>query len=515
MLFPDDLDVVSRRARVARAARAAREAARQAKLAQLASPAHGGGHGSDETPAHAAAAAAAARLGALKAVIGALDEAERTPPLRSSLSQGGLSEGRARTAGRADGGLDRRAGAAASAALAHQLALHERQLLGQVRQCELRQLAFAKKNKAELAPRDARRPLQQDEPVCRRARGAAAAARARRLFVSLAVLSRQLRNFNGVLEVVAALNSAAIYRLRRSWETVPQPALDDFRALDKLMRPERSHAALRAAMREDMAAPTVPYLGLYLTDLTFIEDGNPDTVAAADGSGAERLNFAKCQMVAKALGEVAHFQRAVYAAPAQNMVLAFLRSLAPPNDDEIFQMSLAAEPREANRQTSMSGAPPPLPPGLLGDAGDGKGTPRGGGRRRSLSSAVKVVMLSRKASTESPPTPEKSRTSNGWRRRSSPPRLQQSPRVRPSGWRPEHAHEHAHTHTRTRTHAHAHAHTHTHTHTHTRTPRPPSPSPLFFCARRANGGGGGDGRSASTEVEGVPTPAHPSGCSRE
>ena len=51
----------------------------------------------------------------------------------------------------------------------------------------------------------------------------------------------------------------------------------------------------------------MPYLGLYLTDLTFIEDGNPDlllvrdeTLADADEASSHQINYAKCQMVAKA-----------------------------------------------------------------------------------------------------------------------------------------------------------------------------------------------------------------------
>ena len=64
---------------------------------------------------------------------------------------------------------------------------------------------------------------------------------------------------------MAALNSAAIHRLKRTWEQLPPTVLRQFRELDELTRPSRSHAALRCAMREGFDQPTVPYRGLYLT----------------------------------------------------------------------------------------------------------------------------------------------------------------------------------------------------------------------------------------------------------
>ena len=56
---------------------------------------------------------------------------------------------------------------------------------------------------------------------------------------------------------MAALNSAAIHRLKRTWEQLPPTVLRQFRGLDELTRPSRSHAALRAAMREGFDQPTV------------------------------------------------------------------------------------------------------------------------------------------------------------------------------------------------------------------------------------------------------------------
>ena len=63
----------------------------------------------------------------------------------------------------------------------------------------------------------------------------------------------------------------------------------------------------------------VPYLGLYLTDLTFIEEGGKDVVVER---GRSVINFAKCQMVGKALTEIIHFQKIKYALEPSAQVLA-------------------------------------------------------------------------------------------------------------------------------------------------------------------------------------------------
>ena len=313
-------------------------------------------------------------------------------------------------------------------ALAQQLALHEQSLLGRVRRCELQQLAFAKKNKAELAPhvmalvdhfnkmsRWVCHAVVREKELPRR-------ARALRLFVRVAMRCREVRNFNAVLEVVAALNSASVYRLKRAWELLPAASLADFRVLDRLMRPERSHAALRAAMREDLDAPTVPYLGLYLTDLTFVEDGNADYVHDASvGGGTQLVNLSKCAMVAKVLGEVEHFQRARFAAEPQPGALAWLQQLAPPPDAEIFELSLAAEPRERRHTTTAAATGGATASSWDGAAtGGGSLRERSAGRRSSPSLSklgrASILSLRLTGSSDSPsasPQPSSRAANNG------------------------------------------------------------------------------------------------------
>ena len=180
----------------------------------------------------------------------------------------------------------------------------------------------------------------------------------------------------------------------RPSQALPRASRREFDELGDLVRPDRSHAALRQAMRAAAKRPVVPYLGLYLTDLTFIEDGNKDWVA--DSSGNERLvNMSKCAtpgqphypraarrlgprtcrtaslspsaaaphrcaMVGKALSEILHFQRHEYDLEPNEAVAIFFTSLEPPDDEEIYALSLVCEPRDGD------GASTPSPSGRPG-----------------------------------------------------------------------------------------------------------------------------------------------------
>ena len=79
------------------------------------------------------------------------------------------------------------------------------------------------------------------------------------------------------------------------------------RFLHLLSCPSRCQVSLHHSFRglrnclRSADPPCVPYLGMYLTDLTFIEDGNPDTV---DGL----INFVKRRLYANVIRDLQQFQ---------------------------------------------------------------------------------------------------------------------------------------------------------------------------------------------------------------
>ncbi len=74
--------------------------------------------------------------------------------------------------------------------------------------------------------------------------------------------------------------------------------------LCKLMSRELNFKTFRAHLH-NVNPPCIPYLGVYLTDLTFIEDANPDYLDEAKLI----INFDKRRMVAQVILEIQQYQQ--------------------------------------------------------------------------------------------------------------------------------------------------------------------------------------------------------------
>jgi hypothetical protein len=79
----------------------------------------------------------------------------------------------------------------------------------------------------------------------------------------------KLNNYNGMMAFVAAFNNAAVARLSQTRKEVPSKLLEDFELIEKIMNPESSWKSYRGRIH-GADPPLIPYMGLYLSDLTFI-----------------------------------------------------------------------------------------------------------------------------------------------------------------------------------------------------------------------------------------------------
>ncbi|BGP55990.1 cell division cycle-related protein [Rhodotorula sphaerocarpa] len=167
-------------------------------------------------------------------------------------------------------------------------------------------------------------------------------------FVAVAERCLSLNNFSVLIHIIAGLNSTPIHRLRRTWETVNQKTMITLGMLNRVMKPDKNYKEYRAILRKS-APPCVPFLGVYLTDWTFIGDGNSDMLREKP----DQINFHKRQKASELILMIKLHQATTYNLQAVPPIATFLQdSLFPPaletsrEDQRLYEMSLALEPRE-------------------------------------------------------------------------------------------------------------------------------------------------------------------------
>ncbi|XP_036134446.1 ras-specific guanine nucleotide-releasing factor 2 isoform X3 [Molossus molossus] len=158
-------------------------------------------------------------------------------------------------------------------------------------------------------------------------------------WVAVADICRCLHNYNGVLEITSALNRSAIYRLKKTWAKVSKQTKALMDKLQKTVSSEGRFKNLRETLK-NCNPPAVPYLGMYLTDLAFIEEGTPNFTEEG------LVNFSKMRMISHIIREIRQFQQTSYRIDHQPKVTQYLLDKALIIDeDTLYELSLKIEPR--------------------------------------------------------------------------------------------------------------------------------------------------------------------------
>uniref|UniRef100_A0A8D1J4H7 Ras protein specific guanine nucleotide releasing factor 2 n=1 Tax=Sus scrofa TaxID=9823 RepID=A0A8D1J4H7_PIG len=158
-------------------------------------------------------------------------------------------------------------------------------------------------------------------------------------WVAVADICRCLHNYNGVLEITSALNRSAIYRLKKTWAKVSKQTKALMDKLQKTVSSEGRFKNLRETLK-NCNPPAVPYLGMYLTDLAFIEEGTPNFTEEG------LVNFSKMRMISHIIREIRQFQQTSFRIDHQPKVTQYLLDKALIIDeDTLYDLSLKIEPR--------------------------------------------------------------------------------------------------------------------------------------------------------------------------
>ncbi|KAI9801410.1 MAG: hypothetical protein M1825_003389 [Sarcosagium campestre] len=186
-------------------------------------------------------------------------------------------------------------------------------------------------------------------------------------WVKIANHCLELNNYDSLMAIICSINSSTILRLKRTWEVVSQKTKVRLENLRGIVEVSRNYAVLRQRLQGHVP-PCLPFVGIYLTDLTFVDVGNGTTrqLPGDEGSqGTSVINFDKHMKTAKIIGELQRFQipyRLNEIPEVQdwmNAQVLRVRSTDQANVQKYYRRSLLLEPREQNQSQRTSPIEPP------------------------------------------------------------------------------------------------------------------------------------------------------------
>ncbi|GAM38864.1 hypothetical protein TCE0_034f09941 [Talaromyces pinophilus] len=184
-------------------------------------------------------------------------------------------------------------------------------------------------------------------------------------WVKIANKCLELNNYDSLMAIICSLNSSTIVRLKKTWELVSQKTKTTLDSLKEVVDVSRNYAVLRQRL-QNCAPPTLPFVGVYLTDLTFVDHGNPATRNLQDG-GMAVINYDKHVKTAKIISELQRFQipyRLTEVPELQTWMqdqFVRVRSAGEKSFQNYYRRSLILEPRETTRAGSTDAAAPAPP----------------------------------------------------------------------------------------------------------------------------------------------------------
>eukprot|EP00842_Homolaphlyctis_polyrhiza_P004890 jgi/Hompol1/5401/HPOL_004387-RA len=153
-------------------------------------------------------------------------------------------------------------------------------------------------------------------------------------FIQLVKESLDLNNFFTTFALIAGLNLTPVQRLKKTWEGLPEKSKKIWSDVEKIADPSRNMKNYRDRLAAS-ATPMVPFLPIYLKDLTFINDGNQTRVK-------NMINVEKLRMMSSRVLEITSLAKSDYQFEKKPAVLNYLAK--PPIEKNMAKLKeLATE----------------------------------------------------------------------------------------------------------------------------------------------------------------------------
>jgi son of sevenless-like protein len=226
--------------------------------------------------------------------------------------------------------------------VARQITLVEASLFKAIKPHELLNQAWTKKDKETKAP-NALKMIRHSSRISYlvvheilRCESIARRVEAIKRFIDTAHECSKIGNFNAVMELTAGLGNVAISRLQKTWREVENEKV--FLLEDLQEYSNNNYKILRTLVHSTPSV--IPFLGVYLTDLTFIEDGSKDLFG-------NLINFSKHLKIAEQILELQRFQQSLnYNFKPIDYIQNFIESSELIDEETAYEMSVKLEAKK-------------------------------------------------------------------------------------------------------------------------------------------------------------------------
>ena len=151
-------------------------------------------------------------------------------------------------------------------------------------------------------------------------------------FIRIGSELKEINNYNDCLTIVVALNSLQIKSLNKTWRKVSFESMKHWKDLNTLCSFERNYGALREEVDKNKNKACIPYLGIFLKELAFIDEGHKYIM------NKNLINVEKIKKVSKIIDTLLSFKKYTYNFKPV-FKLAFLAEPNPLTEDELTDLS--------------------------------------------------------------------------------------------------------------------------------------------------------------------------------